>query len=419
MLEEMHTIVAAPGKPAALAGLVTALALLALGAAQHASYQGPIPPDPALTAIEAAPVWRDRLDAPTAVVTEQAVVYLRDGRLVATELDGGWQQWSYGSGLAGPNLLVGDLLVVAEGIRVTVLDTHTGQPQWSLGVSELPVRYLQASSTTLLAGSGTTASVVNLTTGRLVHTIDMLGVGEPVYMDSGLALMRVTHGEPNVTDLVAYDLFTGRQLWSRAWAEVLAVDDGLVYLVGDDPAQHPAADFVVQVISSRTGAVTEQWEYSFGGLVANWRIQLSPPMVLTDADLIVAVGSQLYRFARGGAQRPATSYRASVGATLRAGPHLGLMLFEGADNSVLAVALDDGRAIQYVQAGAQLSRLDLYGQRAYVGRTDGVFKALDLDTGRARFMLRTGSTGFGPTLIANGFVIVQSATEVMVLEAIR
>src|SRR5690554_6922846 len=71
---------------------------------QATSYQGPLRPDPHLYAVEAAPAWRDRLDSPTALVTGTAVVYLRNGRLVATELSSGWQQWAYGSGLTGPLL---------------------------------------------------------------------------------------------------------------------------------------------------------------------------------------------------------------------------------------------------------------------------------------------------------------------------
>ena len=83
---------------------VVALALLAFVAAAGAqvataAYQGPVVPDPRLFAIEAEPLWRDRHDGPSAVVTETAVVYLREGRLVATEFASGWQQWSYGSGI--------------------------------------------------------------------------------------------------------------------------------------------------------------------------------------------------------------------------------------------------------------------------------------------------------------------------------
>lgn len=409
-----------PLRPARAVLAALALVFGAPGYGQDAWYQGPIPPDPALTAIEVSPLWRDRLDRPTAVVTDVAVIYLRDGRLVATELDGGWQLWSYGAGLSGQVLLTGGQVVVTEGAKVTALDAATGQTRWSRQLNVGPVQYVRAAESVLLVGGAGGAVTLDSSTGEVARTLELEGSASAAYLDSDLVLMRAAYGEPHTNYLLAFDGRTGRETWRRPYdGAVLAVEDGLVYVIADQAQGQTAADFTIAALSARTGAVTEQWDYSFGGLIASWSAALATPTVLTETDLLVTAGAQLFRFPRGGALRPAASYRAAAGAALRAGPHLGLLFFEGADHGLQAVALDDGRVIDYVAPGAQLSRLDLYGERAYVGRTDGTFKALDLGTGRVRLILRTGSTGFGPTLTAGGFVIVQSATELLVLEAVR
>lgn len=55
-------------------------------------------------------------------------------------------------------------------------------------------------------------------------------------------------------------------------------------------------------------------------------------------------------------------------------------------------------------------------RRAYVGRTDGTFFAVDLDTARVNYFLRTGGTGFGPTLQADGYVVIQGSAELFVVQ---
>lgn len=79
-------------------------------------YQGPVFEDPALMAPEAVPLWRDRLDAFTAVVGAGRVYYPNGGRLVAADLATGRRAWTYAAGTAGrgfgPTLVEGGYVVL-------------------------------------------------------------------------------------------------------------------------------------------------------------------------------------------------------------------------------------------------------------------------------------------------------------------
>lgn len=405
---------------------MVALALLAFVAAAGAqvataAYQGPVVPDPRLFAIEAEPLWRDRHDGPSAVVTETAVVYLREGRLVATEFASGWQQWSYGSGLTGPLRQFADMVVVAEEGRVTALNAADGTERWSATVADLPVRVLAASGPTLIAGSGVGGyQALHLATGRQSHSFNVPSGSELVYSDEEIVIFRVHQGEPGVAWFHAHAATTGAELWrGRGWRSLLSVAEGRAYFL-NLPGADSGARFSVTVVDAQLGTRLEHWQYEFGAELAAWHVSTATAVILTPDALYATdpAGQRVYGFPHGGAAAPTASYGVPS-ATFLTGPHLGLLFFEGADHTLEAVALADGRTVHYLFAGARISRLDLNGTRAYVGRTDGTLLAVDLTTARLRYLVTTHGLGFGPTLTAGEYVVVQGATEVLALEDLK
>lgn len=402
---------------------LVALALLAVTATAGAqvatgAYQGPLVPDPRLHAIEAEPVWRDRHDGPSAVVTETAVVYLREGRLVATEFASGWQQWSYGSGLTGPFRRFADMVVVADEGRVTALDATDGSERWSATVADRPVRFLAESGSRLIAGSGVGAyQALELATGRPSHAFNVPSVSELAYSDQELVIFRSHHGEPGVAWFHAHSATSGAELWrGRGWRSLLAVAEGRVYFL-NLPAAGSGARFSVSVVDAQRGTRLDHWQYEFGEQRAEWHASTDNAVRLTPDALFATdpAGQQVYVFPHGGAALPTASYGVP-GATFLTGPHLGLLFFEGVDHTLEAVALADGSTVNYLFAGARISRLDLNGTRAYVGRTDGTLLAVDLTNARLRYLVHTDGLGFGPTLAAGEYVVVQGATELLALE---
>lgn len=405
--------------------VLLALAFTASAQPPTDSYQGPLRPDPNLFALTAEPVWRDRLDSPTAVVTESAVVYLRDGRLVATELASGWQQWSYGSGLTGPLLQAADLLIIAEGGRVTALDAEDGTQRWSTQVTDLPVRYMETTGAALIVGSGSGGyHVLDLRTGAPSHAFDVPGTARLVHVGDAVVIFSADYGEPNVRWYHAYSTSTGAELWrGRGWLRLLKVADDRAYLLNQpapDNTAAPDARFSVSVVDATRGVRVEHWQYDFGEQLDAWHLSEDTSLRLTGETLYVTDprGGRVFAFPHGGAVKPTATYTAGSGA-FRAGPHLGLLFFEGEDHNLLAAALDGGRLIEYLFPGTRIARLDLVGARAYVGRTDGTHVAVDLTNARIRYLLPTGGAGFGPTLTAGAYVVVQSTAEVLVLEAVE
>lgn len=396
------------------------------------SYQGPLLPDPRLRAVETVPVWRDRLDNPTALVTDTAVVYLRDGRLVATELSSGWQQWAYGSGLTGPLLLARadgaqgegaeDRVIVAEGGRVTALNATTGAHLWSTEVTALPVHYLQLSGEALLVGSGAEFTLVELGSGRTLHELTVAGSSEPLHADGGVVIFRSWHGEPGVQLFHAFSTSTGQELWqSRAWARLLGVEEGRAYLLNQLGSPSSEERFSLSVVDVRSGVRLEHWSYGMGGAGPAPADGSGARFMLTDDALYLVLGASgtVHRFPRGGAEAPAATYAPTPSGAFLTGPHLGLLFFESDDHSLVAARVSDGTVVRYLGAGTPISRLDLVDRRAYVGRTGGTFVALELDTARLRYMLATGGVGFGPTLRAGAYLVVQGSSELLVLEALR
>ena len=422
MLGRMNPPRPSQARQRALPALVVALLLLGAAVVQAQSvtswYQGPVLPEPQLQAVQVRPVWRDQVDAANAVVTDTGVVYLRGGRLVATELASGWQQWSYGSGLTGPLTLVLDTVLVAEGGSVTALNARTGEVRWTTRVSELPVRRLLPSGSALLVASGDASegAVLDLRSGRVEYSLDLPVPGAPAFVAEDLVLFAASSSDPGSRWYYAYDPRTGRQLWQgTGWRQVLAVEQGLVYMLNQSGVAE--SGFSVSVVDATTGSRVDHWRYEFGGRVVTWEPG-SGWVGLEGEALYVAdaSGERVFRFPRGGARAPAATYRVEGGRFL-VGPYLGLLFFEGVHSGHLtARSVQDGRLIQYLGPGAKVSRLDLLGMNAYVGRTDGTFLALDLRTARARYLLSSGGTGFGATVAAGEYVVVQGSSEVLVLE---
>lgn len=414
---------------AACGALLAGAFSLALAQAPTSWYQGPHRPDASLHAIEITPVWRDRQDGASAVVTESAVVYLREGRLVATELASGWQQWSYGSGIVGPVRLVQGLVIVAETGRITALDSASGQPVWSADWSGPPIQVMEATEQVLVVGSGAGGyQTLSPRTGALLQRFEAPGPGQLAHVGDGLLLLAAVYGEPGVRWYHAYDLESGEELWrGRGWQRLLGVHQGLVYLLNQAPPATPPASevtearFSVSVVNAATGVRVEHWQYDFGGAVQEWLPLQSARAVLTDDALFVSntAGNGAFRFALGGATAPTATYQVPGGGAFRAGPYQGLLFFEGSGHRLLAAPVSGGSITEYLFEGTQLSRLDLLDLRAYMGRTDGTFLAVDLATARVRYLLRTSGTGFGPTVDAGAYVVVQTTSEVLVLEDVE
>lgn len=387
-------------------------------------YQGPFRPDPELIAIQARPVWRDHQDGTNALATATAVVYLRDGRLVATDLTSGWQQWSYGSGMVGPMRLVGTSVLVAEVGRITALDASDGKVLWTTEVGLPAVDYMEVDGGTLLVGNGATGfQALRLPAGELTHTFTAPGPAQPVHLGDGLVVLSVFHGEPDTLWFHGFSAASGLELWrGRGWQRLLAVREGRAYFLNQaGPARAAAgAAFSISVVNATTGTRVDHWQYDFGGLLEEWQPAPEVKAVLTDDALLISdsAGHGAYRFPLGGAAEPDAAYDVP-GGVLIAGPYLGLLFFESPAHELFAVAVDGGEAYRYLAAGSQVSRLDLMGTRAFVGRTDGSFVAVDLSNARARYMLSTGSLGFGPTLDAGAFVVVQGDSELLVVEAVE
>lgn len=409
-------------KLTALLIVVTSLPLVSAQTSRSA-YQGPVQEDPALHAPKVRPLWRVRLDAPTAVVADGTVYYLRDGRLVAATMATGARLWTHGSGLNGPLAYADDRVLVAQDDRVVALNAHDGQPEWVHEADATPVRHLEVHGDALVvAGGAAGGTVLDVATGALRYRLDVPGAGTPVHVGEDLLVWRALYGEPHALHLHAFDLATGEPLWrTPSRGALLAIENGLAYLLDESTRPTPRdapPEVRIDVIDARTGERRARWVYGIDTDTIDWRPLSGAAVILThDAVLVESSdGEQVVRFPRGGADAPTATYAARGGGSFLTGPFLDLLFFETSDGRLLAVHLPEGRTIDYLPSATPLSRLDLIGRRAYAGRTDGTFLAVDLDTARPRYLLRTEGFGFGETLDAGPYVVVQGSEELLVVE---
>ena len=407
----------------ALLTLVTILPHLAAAQGSRSAYQGPVLEDPALHAPEALPLWRDRLDAPTAVVAGGTVIYLRDGRLIAAAVTTGTRLWTHGSGLNGPLAYADGRVVVAQDDRVVALNARDGQPDWVHEVDEAPVRHLQVHGDVLIIAGGTAGgAVLDVATGALRYRLDVPGAGTPVHVGEDLLVWRASYGEPHALYLHAFDLATGEPLWRTSGRRaLLAIENSMAYLLDETRPAAPGdapPEIRIFVINAATGEQRARWTYRTDADAVDWRPLAGSAVILTNDAVLVesSDGEQVVRFPRGGADAPTAAYAVRGGGSYLTGPFLDVLFFETSDGRLLATHLADGRTVDYLPPGTPFSRLDLIGRRAYAGRTDGTFLSVGLDTARPRYLLRTEGFGFGETLDAGSHVIVQGSTELLVVE---
>ena len=259
----------------------------------------------------------------------------------------------------------------------------------------------------------------------------------PAAVVGDVVLWQVSQGEPHFTHILAYDLRMGRRRWEARHASgPLAVQGEWLYLFDEwTRMQLDNPDNVqIRVINWRTGKELERWIYRADFNCTGVIGPESEEVVLHGAFVYIVdrCGERVSRFLRGGARNPLLRYSTFDHGRWVAGPYRGMLFFVTAGRHLLGVRVEGGRPKTvnrvkmptgspryYEAADSAISRVDLIGNDVYVGQTDGWFHALDFQSGRRLFSVRSAGRRFGPTLRVGDYLIVQAEGEVLVVRAPR
>lgn len=439
------------------AAALALMVVIAQGWAETNAYQGPVFQDPALSALELTPTWRDALDATTAVIAGETVYYLSAGSLVGADIASGERLWRYGDSLTGPLAATAGLVLIGSE-SLTALDERTGEVVWRYEQADLTVRTItplpepspermphDLGSGVVIAGNYDEGGAVLNGNGTLRYRIDVPGAGGPVLVQDGVLYWQASYGEPHFDSVRALNLNDGTELWiAGRTAGPLAVREGVAYLLDADwsrsAGRQPSWQEIV-LVNASNGAELERWRYE--SPEASGYIPASAGRVTLQGEGVFVVragGGAVAEFPLGGATAPNRQFQPIYQRGIyRLGPLLeprtagqetgakALLLFETEIHELRGVgippaAMDGGVGgaplldLDYAGPGAPISRLDVLGGTLYVGRTDGLLTSVDLHSARRNYFVRAGGFGFGQVLAAGSHVVLQTTSEIVVVD---
>ncbi|MBB6097233.1 outer membrane protein assembly factor BamB [Deinobacterium chartae] len=426
----------------ALSPLLAALLLGGPSQAQTApvaSYQGPITQDPAAQVRERQPLWRVTLQpqpedplAARSVIGNGRVYYLDGGRLHARGLADGRVRWTYGSGLEGPlTYASGGRVILNVGGQIVALQADSGRVVWKVPLKSRAY-HLEARGSDVFATTAEAGLAIDAASGQVRWRLEETELQGIAGVARGVLLWSAYQGEPHFSATYGVDLQSGQKLWRLGrTAGPLAIEgDNAVLLdagwLGNDDLASTA--IVIDLRSGReVGRRSFRADFSCDGMYSRSTGELR--FSGATAYVTERCGTRVAQYPAVGGREPQLRFSAPYGAVFRAGPVQGLLLFETRDGSLLGIPTAGRQPVSYNGVsmptgpgrslglyGHPLSRLDVFGKRLYVGTTDGLFYATDLDTRRTRYFVRTRPQGFGPTLKAGPYLLLQTPGELLVVQ---
>lgn len=354
----------------------------------------------------------------SAVAGGGKVYIIQQGQLLALNAQTGKRVWKYGAKLTPP-LLYQDGLIYASSQAGTIyaINAATGKNNWSSSVPSKAPYQLLIDQNQLFAVNGD-IQVYNLKDGKLQwrdNYSEKLYLPVQVQGDLVFAEDSVS-GAYSYELLHAFDRKTGKQLW-EADNHALPIDVGSGTLRSQRTANliELVPLTTVDTLDAKTGKVLKSVEYNPGNINPDEALSSGGKAWISGNQLYINDGNTVYCY-QADADPDKTAkitYSAAGGGSAlmyAAGPYDGRVLFSDGE-SVYGVKTTNRYGVAYY-GGASIARFDLLGHGMYLARTDGQLVAVNLLTGALVLQLKTSGRVFGPTLLENGMIIVQSKGKV-------
>ncbi len=420
-------------KTGALTALIGLSLLAAGGTARseasdpHNSYLGDnftstAPEPPAATTI-----WSSEMDVQadqsaagrgSAVAGEGRIYLIQQGQLLALNAQTGKRVWKYGAKLIAP-LLYKDGVIYASSQAGTLyaVNAATGKNKWSSsGPSKTPYQLL-IDQDQLFAVNGD-IQAYNLKDGKLRWKEDYTEtLYLPVQVQGDLVLAEDTISGAYMYDVLhAFDRKTGKQLWDASnHALPIAAGSGTLLSQQTSSLVNMLPLTTLDTLDAKTGKVLKSVEYNPGNVNPDEVLNSGGKAWVSGKQLYINDGNTVYCYPADAdpAKTTKITYSAAGGGKslmYAAGPYDGRVLFSDGE-TVYGVKTTNRYGVSYY-GGIAIARFDLLGHGMYIARTDGQLVAVNLLTGALVLQLKTSGRVFGPTLLENGMIIVQSKGKV-------
>jgi outer membrane protein assembly factor BamB len=341
---------------------------------------------------------------------------LQKGQLLAINAQTGKVMWKYGSKLKTPLLYQdGVTYVTSEAGTIYAINAATGKNKWSSSANSKGLTQLVIDKDQLFAANGD-IQAYNLKDGKLQWR-DNFGdkLLEPFMVEGNLVLAQNSVSGAYTYDILhAFDRTTGKEFWNTRdyYFPITEINGTLI-------TQRKATLFdalplpTLDSLDVKTGKVVKTVVYNPANIDPNDPEAVKGGSAWSDGNRIFITGEKgVYSYPVNVDPTTVTrdnySYE-SIGGKLSyaAGPYDGRILFSN-EQSIYGVKMANKSVVQYSGISNPIARFDLLGHGMYVAQTDGKLIAIDLISAKPMVQLKTSDRVFGPTLLENGMVIVQS-----------
>ncbi|WP_037288541.1 PQQ-binding-like beta-propeller repeat protein [Saccharibacillus sacchari] len=419
------------------AGLLFSLAPIS-AAAPATSYVNPIiHSSESETISELKPVWSVNTFTSnpgiSAVISGNLVVYPAKNNLEAANAATGKKVWT-AAFIPASELITGNgtlYFVDSKGMLVG-LNAKTGKALWKTKTgfaAQTDGFTAKLVNGTLYIGGPRELQAYNPATGkRLWKQSTESEYGGPsvqgVY-DGVLVTSAVVSGALTVDFYNGYDPKTGKELWvlGGSHGPVLHYQKGHIYMREQSLTGNMDHAAILDKVNVKTGKTTATYKYVE---VEDGLYQSAQQIVIDQENVYIAMpryekgrlegfSSALYRFKLD--QQPDNTQPALYEdrGDFLAGPYLN-RFFVQKGLELQSVPINGKMSQSYAMSDNPVSRLDLKGNGAYVGLSDGQLYLIDIASGKTLGVVRAGGRTYGETLLAGNMAIVQAENKLIVIK---
>ncbi|MGO4547221.1 PQQ-binding-like beta-propeller repeat protein [Paenibacillus sp. 2TAB23] len=375
--------------------------------------------------------WYSFYTSSDLITTAEGKVFtFRDQKLIALNAQTGKTIWTfndhvyslfvYHEGVIYGNLIGGDLFA---------LSASSGKKLWQSSVKIERPNAIEAFGDTLYALIDNYTFAVHVKTGKQLWvnsgSQDTTEPKEAYYtssgmMDAGDILLRaITLNEPTQTtrQLHAIDKKTGKTLWNMNNQDApFKIEGGLAYSIiyNNQPIVDDAErSITVNVINVKTGQIKGSRDYRWNVTTDSYNeYGGNAPHYLNGNDFYIHQNGIIARYdfknyKPGG--KPLQTYGEpsyNQGSPLYK-VHRGRILFRTRQDSLFSIKTVNGQDMSWT--GDNPSALTaIYGKGVYLAQTDGILHAIDFDSGKPQFRVKTGARQYDQILKEDGFLIIQT-----------
>jgi len=369
--------------------------------------------------------WDDYLTTNSTVAGEGKVFTLRDRKLIALNAQTGKILWTFEDDVQ-PTFVYhgGNIFGVLNNGRLYALSASNGKKLWTSSVQIEKPNAIEVFGDTVYYLLSNYIVAVHLKTGKQlwVNSEPLAEYGYSGLQDAGEVVLRVftINGESNTyNQLNAIDKKTGKKLWGIIDQNVpIKIEGGLAYSIkyNSQPIdESPERSITISVINVKTGEIK-------GSRVYRWSITEGSGDKYDTHISTYFDGNNFYIHHNGIIEiydfknykpesKPLKTYSESTydrDFYPLNKVHRGRILFGKSQNGLLtSMKTVNGQDLSWT--GDNPSALTVvYGKGVYLAQTDGIMHALDFDTSKPLFRVKTGARKYEQILKEDGFLIIQT-----------